>query len=115
MWVVATRDFKYDEDLAVKNGQVFTLRQCPNDGLLLKHRLVVALDPQPTADEVAHLPTCGACGAHFQEEWQRDRCGRQHELTAAELAGEHRAKRKTQAVDPRSRAGRRLRLAGVRA
>ena len=56
MWVVATRDFRYDEDLAVKNGQVFTLRQYPNDGLLLKHRLVVALDPQPTAAEVAQHP-----------------------------------------------------------
>lgn len=115
MWVVATKDFQYDAELAVKNGQVFALRQHPNDGLLLKHRLVVALDPQPTADAVAHLPTCGECGTHFQEEWQRDRCGRQHELTAAELAEERNAKRAVQHLAPNSRAGRRLRLAGTRA
>jgi hypothetical protein len=112
MWVVATRDYQYDETLAVKIGQVFELRGHPNDGLLLKHRHVVALDPQPTAVEVAQFPQCGECGARFQEEWQRDRCGREHE--AAVLTAERRERRATHVVAPHSRAAQKMRLSGAR-
>ena len=112
MWVVATRDYQYDETLAVKNGQVFELRMHPNDGLLLKHRHVIALDPQPTAAEVAKFPQCGECGAHFQYEWQRDRCGREHE--AAAVTQERNEKRTTYVVAPHTRAAQRLRLSGAR-
>lgn len=113
MWVVATRDMHYDDTLAVRNGQVFRLRNHPNDGLLLKHSMVVALDPQPTEDEAAHLPTCGECGARFQTEWQRDRCGRSHEKPA-EVVAERQAKRAAQWVDPNTRAGKILQRAASR-
>lgn len=113
MFVVATRDMQYDDELAVKNGQVFRLRNHPNDGLLLKHNMVVALDPQPTEDEVAHLPTCGECGAHFQYEWQRDRCGKAHEKPE-EAVAERQAKRTAQWVDPKTRAGKILQRAASR-
>jgi hypothetical protein len=111
MFVTALRDFNYDTELRVKTGQVFELRNHPNDGLLLKHRHVAALDPQPDAAEVAKLPRCGECGALFESEWQRDRCGREHESGA--LTAERQERRATHVVAPHSRAGQRLRLAGA--
>lgn len=112
MWVVSSRDYQYDNDLHVKTGQVFELRGHPNDGLLLKHRHVIEMTPQPDPAEVAKLPRCGECGARFEQEWQRDRCGREHE--AAALAAERQERRETHVVAPQSRAGQRLRLSGVR-
>jgi len=102
MWVVATKDYRYDDSLYVRNGQVFRLRGHPNDGLLLKHRLVKALEPQPEEKEVGRLPTCAICGAHFQDEWQRERCGKLHEEPES-------AERALQRVAPGSLAGRRMR------
>ena len=111
MWVVGTRDFQYDDTLFVKIGQVFELRNHPNDGLLLKHRHVVALESQDPV-EIAKLPQCGECGARFQDEWQRDRCGREHE--SGEVTAERRERQATHVVAPHTRAGQRLRLSGAR-
>jgi len=110
MFVTALRDFNYDTELQVKTGQVFELRNHQNDGLLLKHRHVAALDSQDPA-MIAKLPRCGECGALFENDWQRDRCGREHESGA--LTAERQERRATHVVAPQSRAGQRLRLAGA--
>ena len=113
MWVQAAKDFQYTDDLAVKNGQVFELRGVRNDGLLLKHGLVLALDPQPDAEALKKVPQCGECGRRFAQLWQRERCGRQHELSAEELQAERLPDRTTMPVDPQSRAGRVLLQRGL--
>lgn len=84
VFVIAAQDFQYTETLNVRQGQVFPLFDMRNDQLLIKHRLVFLLDPQPKAADMDAMPTCGACGRVFVEEWQRDRCGRLHEMSDAE-------------------------------
>jgi len=106
MYVRATRDFTYTEDLKVKDGQVFQLRGLMNDGLLLKHGIVAAIDPQPDSEALKKFPRCGECGARFSEVWQRERCGRSHELTEEESLTERLPERTQVPVDPNSRAGR---------
>ena len=91
MHVVATKDFQYDGELSVRLGQVFELRGCRNDGGLIAHGLVQPLDPQPDEETLHGLPKCGECGRAFQYEWQRDRCGRMHEMTPDERMQERRA------------------------
>ena len=90
-YVVANRDFIYTTDLPVKRGQVFVLADAPNDALLLKHRHVTLLDPQPKAASLAKMPVCGECGRIFLEEHWRNRCGRLHELSSAEVRQQRRA------------------------
>lgn len=104
MWVVASKDFTYNGH-DVKAGEAFELQQCRNDGLLLKHRLVLALDPQPDAEALKHLPQCGTCGRRFVQMHHREVCGRSHELSAAE----QRAQRREAAAQRRNT----LREAGV--
>ena len=88
-YVVAGKDFVYDERVGqVKLGQVFKLGGHRNDGGLLRHRLVQAIDI--SEDEVAKLPRCGECGRQFREEWHRDRCGRSHEMKPTEILRERR-------------------------
>lgn len=88
VFVVAAQDFQYTETVNVRQGQVFPLFEMLNDPLLIKHRLVFLLDPQPTATAMEAMPMCGECGRVFVEEWQRDRCGRQHETPEAERVRE---------------------------
>ncbi|HNT74393.1 MAG TPA: hypothetical protein PKH77_05170 [Anaerolineae bacterium] len=91
MWVTASKDFRYDDVVGdVKTGQVFELRGQPNDGGLLKHGLVMAVEPQPDREALKHYPQCGTCGRQFAEVWQRERCGRMHELSAGELRKQRR-------------------------
>ena len=91
MWVTASKDFCYDDVVGdVKTGQLFELRGQPNDGGLLKHRLVLPVEPQPDKEALKHYPQCGECGRRFLEPWQRERCGRMHELSAAELRAARR-------------------------
>lgn len=95
MWVTASKDFGYDESLTVKTGQLFELRGCRNDGLLLKHRLVLPVDPQPDAEALKHFPQCPVCGRRFTLPGQRERCGKQHEMTSKERLDErHQAAQK---------------------
>ena len=90
-WVVANRDFTYNKK-DVRRGQAFQLEGCRNDGALLRHQLVSPLTEygfsDPDEGDVEDLPMCGQCGRHFAKEWQRDRCGRMHERTAADLQQE---------------------------
>ncbi len=96
-YVIASRDFTYTTELIVKRGQVFQLGDHKNDPLLLKHRHVSLLDPQPKASAVRAMPTCGECGRIFVEEFLRDQCGMSHEeggdefLTARRVAATDRA------------------------
>lgn len=91
-YVQALRDFGYDAELGkVMRGQVFSLGGHVNDRRLQKHKFVKVLDPQPSKKVLEQLPACGACGAIFTEPYLRDRCGHEHELTAAELEQAKRA------------------------
>jgi hypothetical protein len=91
-YVVASKDFHYDEGAVgkVKLGQVFQLQGHINDGSLLRHQLVISLDPQPDRKAFEKLPQCGECGRRFAEEWQRDRCGASHEMSVAEVERDNR-------------------------
>lgn len=93
-WVRALKDFGYDSNTLgyVRIGQVFQMQGCRNDSLLLKHRFMIRLDPQPKSEAGAYkgLSRCGGCGRYFLEEWQRDRCGTQHELTDEDRTEEAR-------------------------
>jgi len=94
--VVAASDFQYDEELGVRQGQVFQLAGHRNDQLLIKHRLVFLLDPQPKKANLETMPVCGECGRVFTEDWQRDRCGQMHEIPdAARLREAHERARST--------------------
>ncbi len=77
-------------DRQVHLGEVFELANARNDPLLLKHRYVLMLDPQPTKTGVGKMPKCGECGRVFELEWQRDRCGATHEMTEEERVEERR-------------------------
>lgn len=91
LWVQANKDFRYSEAVGdVKLGQVFQLGGHINDAGLIRHSLVTALDPQPTAAQRKKLPTCGTCGRAFVAEWQRDRCGLSHEVDSAEVVLDRR-------------------------
>lgn len=92
VFVVAAQDFQYTETVNVRQGQVFPLFDMRNDQLLIKHRLVFLLDPQPKPAAMEAMPVCGECGRVFVEEWQRDRCGRQHETPEAERIREAHAR-----------------------
>ena len=92
VFVVAAQDFQYTETVNVWQGQVFPLFEMRNDPLLVKHRLVFLLDPQPTPAAMEAMPTCGECGRVFVQGWQRDRCGRQHEMPDAERLREAHAR-----------------------
>ena len=83
-YVVANRDFTYTAELQVRRGQVFALGGHRNDALLIKHRHVALLDPQPTAAKVKQFPTCGECGRQFVSEHWRERCGELDTLPAEE-------------------------------
>ncbi|MCP3884696.1 MAG: hypothetical protein GY700_04310 [Propionibacteriaceae bacterium] len=80
VWVQASRDFRYDEELGLlKLGQVFQLAGHVNDAGLVRHAQAVILDPQPDKAALKALPTCGECGRSFALGWMRDRCGQSHE------------------------------------
>jgi hypothetical protein len=102
-WVRALRDFGYDSEVIghVREGQVFRTHGYVNDSLLLKHRFFLLLDPQPKSEAGAFKgkPRCGDCGRYFMEEWQRDRCGRMHELTDEERLESARDKAHTRYED----------------
>jgi hypothetical protein len=109
MWVSATRGFIYNKE-GIRVGRIFRLQGHPNDGLLLKHGHVVALDPQPKAEkQLEEYPQCDECGARYMEAWQRDKC------RAAHAEGAQPVARTTHVIDERNTAGRRaaqkLRLA----
>jgi hypothetical protein len=89
---MAGRDFSYDDGKIgdVKLGQIFQLQGHPNDALLVKHNLVSLLEPQPKKAALEALPVCGTCGRCFLEEWQRDKCGESHEMTAEEAIAQRR-------------------------
>lgn len=92
VWVQASRDFRYDEELgALQLGQVFQLAGHINDAGLVRHGMAAILDPQPTAAALKKLPTCGDCGRAFALPWMRERCGRSHEEPAAEVMVDRRA------------------------
>lgn len=97
--VVAQRAFQYDATLAVRQGQVFELREQPNDPLLLKHGHVAQY--AGTAAEMRKLPQCGTCGAYFLEEWQRDRCGEAHLYSPAERQAMRRARAQERVLETR--------------
>jgi len=95
-YVVANRDFIYTPKLRVRRGQVFALGGHRNDALLIKHRHVALLDPQPTAAKLKALPTCSECGRQFVEMHWRERCGAMDEMSNTErlrLRREQAAKR----------------------
>lgn len=102
-WVQALRDFGYESDVVghVREGQVFRLGGHRNDNLLLKHRFFILLDPQPKSEAGAYKGKahCGTCGRYFVEDWQRDRCGRMHELTEEERLEAARDSAKTRFED----------------
>ena len=109
MWVSVTRGFIYN-GTHLKVGQLFRLQGHPNDGLLLKHGHVIALDPQPKSKAgLAEYPVCEHCGARFLAEWQRNKCREAHAI------GQPQSARPTYVIDERNAAGRRaahkLRLA----
>jgi hypothetical protein len=89
-YVQALRDFRYDDQVGeVHTGQVFQLGGHINDDGLLRHRFLAPIEDVPTTKAkreawLASLPTCGECGAMFLQEWQRDRCGEAHGLSAEE-------------------------------
>ena len=93
MWVIANRDFAYGhDDQRIRAGQLFRLQGCRNDGLMLKHKTVVALDPQPEKEaELNTYPRCGECGRRFITPHQRDRCGELHETAPAVARSERKA------------------------
>jgi hypothetical protein len=92
-WAIAGRDFRYDDGAIgeVKLGQVFQIQGHPNDALLVKHALLALLEPQPKKGALDAMPVCGTCGRRFLEEWQRDRCGQAHEMSADDREAERRA------------------------
>ena len=94
MWVTANKDFIYDDKVGqVLLGQIFELGGHRNDQGLIKNRLLAVLDPQPkSAKALEDMPSCGTCGRIFLEEWQRNRCGERHEMTAEDLLYERREK-----------------------
>ena len=102
-WVQALRDFGYESDVIghVREGQVFKIGGHRNDNLLLKHRFFILLDPQPKSEAGAYKGKahCGTCGRYFVEDWQRDRCGRMHELTEEERLETARDSAKTRFED----------------
>ncbi len=87
--MTASRDYGYGRK-QVTTGQVFELKGFRNDGLLLKHRLAIPLEPQPDAEALKRFPQCGECGRHFRHAQHRERCGKMHELSAVELKAERR-------------------------
>jgi len=95
-WVHALRDFGYDDDLGkVHLGQVFQLRGHINDDALVRHRFVAVIENVPKSkaklqEWLDSLSRCGECGAYYLEDWQRDRCGEDHELTPAERDAQRR-------------------------
>ncbi len=90
-YVAASRDFTYTAELVVKRGQVFQLGGHKNDALLLRHRHVSLLDPQPKAAALKAMPTCGECGRVFMEEYLRAQCGASHEETDTDALAARRA------------------------
>ena len=102
-WVQALRDFGYESAVIghVREGQVFKIGGHRNDNLLLKHRFFILLDPQPKSEAGAYKGKahCGTCGRYFVEDWQRDRCGRMHELTEEERLEAARDSAKTRFED----------------
>ena len=78
--VVANQDFRYDDTLYVRKGQVFALRGHRNDGGLLKHNLVAAV--KITAAERKRLPR--SAGQSFMHAWQRDRAAAEDEKSPQE-------------------------------
>jgi hypothetical protein len=90
-WVQATRDFGYDEHLGeVRLGQVFQLAGHVNDAGLIRHNLVIVLDPQPKKAALDKLVVCSECGRRFAEDWQRDRCGNMDVRTPADVQRDRR-------------------------
>ena len=92
-WVTAGRDFRYDDGEIgeVVLGQVFQVQGHPNDALLVKHSLLALLEPQPKKGALDAMPVCGTCGRRFLLEWQRDRCGQAHGMSAEDREAERRA------------------------
>ena len=85
MYVIAAKDFGYNGK-KVMRGQIFELQGFRNDGLMLKHRTIRPLRPEPkNKADLKGYPRCGECGRRFATPTQRDRCGQRHDLSNAAI------------------------------